>query len=215
MKYIPFILFILLISSCGKKNQIKVTAKNAATGEGYADLGFRIREIKPYTTPTGEVQEVVYEGTLNQNGEAIVDIRLKNRSYVITTIVAPETENVCYVNNTSYNFHRDDDNLKFDFLFAPCAYLKLKIENVNCEGPDDNFKLFYEGRQVGGQGSGIVGAQMRDEDGCYFHEASSFSDVPMGERYYRWEVTRNGVTEEFHDTIYLEEGEQKVYEILY
>lgn len=40
MKYIPLILFVLLISSCGKKNQIKVTAKNAATGEGYADLGF-------------------------------------------------------------------------------------------------------------------------------------------------------------------------------
>jgi hypothetical protein len=37
----------------------------------------------------------------------------------------------------------------------------------------------------------------------------------MGEIYYRWEVTRNGVTEEFHDTIYLEENEYKVYEINY
>lgn len=212
MKIVIILFLSFLVVSCGKKNQIKVTAKNAATGEGYADLGFRIFEVKPYTTPTGEVQELVYEGDFNANGEAVADIRLKNRSYVITT-VSPGP--MCYINNTQYFFHRDDDNLKFDFLFAPCAYLKLKIENVNCVGPDDNFKLYYMGRQVGGQGSNIVGALAREGDGCYQYESSSFSDVPMGEIYYRWEVTRNGVTEEFHDTIYLEESEQKVYEINY
>jgi hypothetical protein len=34
-------------------------------------------------------------------------------------------------------------------------------------------------------------------------------------RYYRWEVTRSGITETFYDTIYLEAGEQRTYEILY
>ena len=207
-----YLIIFLMIVSCGKKNQLKVTAKNAATGEGYADLGFRIYEVKPYVSNTGEIQKLVYEGTLNNNGEAIVDIRLKNRSYVITTI-SPGP--MCYINNTQYFFHRDDENLKFDFRFAECAYLKLKIENVNCEGGGDNFKLYYMGRQVGGQGSNIVGALAREGDGCYQYESSSFSDVPMGEIYYRWEVTRSGVTEEFHDTIYLEESEQRVYEINY
>ena len=213
MKIVMILFLSFLVVSCGKKNQIKVTAKNAATGEGYADLGFRIREIKPYTTPTGEVQEVVYEGSLNQDGEAIVDIRLKNRSYVITTIT-PENDNRCYINNTSYNFHRDDDNLKFDFLFAPCAYLKLKIENVNCEGPDDNFKLFFEGKQVPGN-EFLNGSLMSEHNGCVNLTSNDYISHPMGERYYRWEVTRSGITEEFHDTIYLEESEQKVYEINY
>ena len=76
-----------LVVSCGKKNQIKVTAKNAATGEGFADLGFRIYKSRPYTTPTGEIQDLVYEGNFNANGEAVVDIRIrKNRTYKITTI---------------------------------------------------------------------------------------------------------------------------------
>jgi hypothetical protein len=77
MKILILFFSVFLIVACGKKNQIKVTAKNTATGEGYADLGFRIREIKPYMGSTGQIQEVVYEGNLNQNGEAMVDIRLK------------------------------------------------------------------------------------------------------------------------------------------
>ena len=209
MKVLILFFSVFLIVACGKKNQIKVTAKNAATGEGYADLGFRIREIKPYMGSTGQIQEVIYEGNLNQNGEAMVDIRLKNRTYVITTIT-PEDDNRCYINSTSYNFHRDDDNLKFDFRFAPCAYLKLKIENVNCEGGGDKMVL-YQGNQIGSFNFN----QSWEHNGCAFWESNGYSDIPMGEQYYRWEVTRNGVTEEFHDTIYLEENEYKVYEINY
>jgi hypothetical protein len=206
MRVLIILFSVFLIVACGKKNQIKVTAKNAATGEGYADLGFRIFEVKPYTTPTGEVQDLVYEGNFNANGEAVADILLKNRSYVITT-VSPGP--MCYINNTQYFFHRDDENLKFDFRFAPCAYLKLKIENVNCEGGDK--LVLYQGNQIGSFNFN----QPWEHNGCAFWESNGYSDIPMGEQYYRWEVTRNGVTEEFHDTIYLEENEYKVYEINY
>jgi hypothetical protein len=51
--------------------------------------------------------------------------------------------------------------------------------------------------------------------GCYNYIGSFFSDVPMGRRFYKWEVTRNGNTETFFDTIYLEAGETRTYEINY
>jgi hypothetical protein len=110
----------LFLFSCGNKTQLKVTAKNAATGEGYAGLGFRLKEVKPYTTSTGEVQETVYEGTLNQQGEAVFEYKLKDRSYIITTLV-PDQE-LCYINDTQYFLHRDDEDLTFDFRFAECAH---------------------------------------------------------------------------------------------
>ena len=100
---------MLLFVSCKKKQTIHITAKNAATGEGYANLGFVLRETKGYTTSTGEVQKKVYEGTLNDQGEAVFNYKLKNnRSYVITTLV-PEEE-LCYINNTSYTLSNLDDN---------------------------------------------------------------------------------------------------------
>ena len=207
MKIVMILFLSFLVVSCGKKNQIKVTAKNAATGEGFADLGFRIFEVKPYTTPTGEVQELVYEGNFNANGEAVADIRLKNRSYVITT-VSPGP--MCYINNTQYFFHRDDDNLKFDFLFAPCAYSKLIINNVNCEGSDDKFVLYRE-NQIGS----IDGSFGWEHLGCAFWETNGYSDIPMGEVYFRWEVTRSGNTEVFFDTVFYPPGENTTYEINY
>ncbi len=207
MKIVMIACMLFLVISCGKHNTIKVTAKNAATGEGFADLGFRIYRIRPYTTPTGQIQDLVYEGNFNNNGEAVVDLRIrKNRTYKITTI-SPGP--MCYINNTSYTFGSNHSNFKFDFLFAPCAYLKLKIENVNCEGGD--LMVLYQGNQIGSFNFN----QPWEHNGCAYWESNGYSDIPMGEQYYRWEVTRNGVTQEFHDTIYLEAGEYKFYEINY
>ena len=123
MKYLVLIFLLAGMVSCGKKTQLKVTAKNAATGEGYANLGFKLKEVKPYTTSTGEVQETVYEGTLNEQGEAVFEYKLKNRSYVITTLV-PNQE-LCYINDTQYFLHRDDDDLTFDFRFEESLILLI------------------------------------------------------------------------------------------
>ena len=206
MKIVMILFLSFLVVSCGKKNQIKVTAKNAATGEGFADLGFRIFEVKPYTTPTGEVQELVYEGNFNANGEAVADIRLKNRSYVITT-VSPGP--MCYINNTQYFFHRDDDNLKFDFLFAPCAYLKLKIENVNCEEGGDlmNFRQRQSFTKWSGWSS--------DRVGCYFYESPNYQEVPSGWRIYEWVVDRDGTITSHKDSIFLTADQEHTFEINY
>ncbi|MEX2482977.1 MAG: hypothetical protein WED10_00355, partial [Brumimicrobium sp.] len=78
----------------------------------------------------------------------------------------------------------------------------------------DNFKLYFEGKQVPGD-EFQDGTLMSEHDGCVSLESDNFLEYPMGERYYKWEVTRSGTTETFHDTIYLEENEQRVYEILY
>jgi hypothetical protein len=146
MKYL-FLIALLFLFSCKKERTIHISAKNGATGEGYAGLGFVLKETKGYVTSTGEVQKKVYEGTLNAEGEAVFDYKLKNnRSYVITTLV-PE-EKLCYINNTSYTLSNLDDNYKFDFRFAECAYSKLIINNINCNGPNDKFVLFEKIRLV-------------------------------------------------------------------
>ena len=56
---------------------------------------------------------------------------------------------------------------------------------------------------------------MRDEYGCYFYEGSTFSDVPMGAYYYKWEVTKSGTTTTYFDTITLNAGEYRIYTIDY
>ena len=155
----------------------------------------------------------VATGTLDGNGEKMVSVKVrKNRSYVIRLDPPP---NWCYMNEVSYSYTiQGDQNPTFDFTFAECAYLKLNINNVNCQGSTDYFKLYHYGSDVGFLNAS-QGNPIREGGGCYSYIGSDFSSVPMGGRYYRWEVTRNGVTNTYYDTLYLNPGEYKTYDINY
>jgi hypothetical protein len=204
---------IVLLFSCAKERTIKVSALNPATGIGYADLRITIYASK--TGANGEELTKVYEGNLDDNGDIYATFKVKKGRYYVIKCQSPTNVNVCYTNNTTYTYDiHDPNNKEFTFVIAPCAQLKLKIQNVNCEGPNDHFKLFYNGRQVGGQ-DGLIGAVVKDEQGCYTFEQEHWSDVPMGKRYYKWEVTRSTGTTVTYDTIALNQGEQKVYNINY
>lgn len=204
---------IVLLFSCAKERTIKVSAINPATDVGYADLRITIHASK--TGADGEELTKVYEGYLNENGEVYATFKVKKGRYYIIKCQSPTNVNVCYTNNTTYTYDiHDPNNKEFVFEIAPCAQLKLKIQNVNCEGPNDHFKLIYNGRQVGGQ-DGLIGAVIKDEYGCYTLEQGHWSDVPMGKRYYKWEVTRSSGTTVTYDTVNLNQGEQKVYNIHY
>ncbi|AEA43892.1 hypothetical protein [Fluviicola taffensis] len=211
MRVLLIVLLGILFVSCGKKRSIHITATNAATGERYAGLQYYI--VSSTTSGNGEKYKTEKSGFLNENGEASEIIREKQyRTYAVRVV---EPENSCYNKEiTMYFDGANDKNGHFDFEFAECAYLKLNINNVNCQGGGDYFKLYHYGSDVGflnvSQGSPI-----REGGGCYSYTGSDFSDVPMGRRFYKWEVIRNGITNIYYDTLYLSPGEYKTYDINY
>lgn len=211
MKKLFLILIIgTLFFSCKKERTFHITAKNAVTGEPYPGLSYNIE--RSWSGSFENKYKTVGSGELDEKGEVYFTKRLhKNSSYSIS-VGSPE--NTCYFNSGSLS-PGDEKNFKAEFEFAECAYLKLKIENVNFQSSNDYLKLYYLGRQVGGQGGSIVGAIIREGEGDYSYVGSDFSSVPMGERYYKWEVTRNNVTNTYYDTIYLNAGEYRTYEINY
>ena len=54
-----------------------------------------------------------------------------------------------------------------------------------------------------------------EQQGCINFEQDNFYADPMGRIHFEWHVTKNNSTQIFHDTISLEEGEQRLYEIIY
>jgi hypothetical protein len=204
MRYLIITLMFMAFFSCKKKTMIKVHVENVATGEPYVDQLIYIRE-----NPQNVNQEnsTVYEGYTDSEGKLFIDLKYRRNAKYFIFVSLPES--YCYLHSLSYPINKEKTN-DIHFRLAPCAQLKLKIENVNCEGAGDEMVL-YQGNQIGS----FDFNQPWEHDGCAFWESNGYSNVPMGEQYYRWEVTRSGTTEIFHDTIYLEEGEQRVYEILY
>src|SRR5690554_4261778 len=211
MKKLLLILIIgTLFFSCKKERTFHITAKNAVTGEPYPGLSYNIE--RSWSGSFENKYKTVGSGVLDENGEVYFTKRLhKNSSYSIS-VAAPS--NTCYMNSSDLHAG-GEKNFKAEFEFAECAYLKLSIHNVNYINDNDYLKLYYLGRQVGGQGENIVGAVIREGGGNYSYVGNDFSSVPMGERYYKWEVTRNNVTNIYYDTIYLNPGEYKTYEINY
>lgn len=207
MKNITLIFFLLLIiSSCGKEHTITVIGVNPVTGEPYVGHNVSIRQCRSGTFE--DKCKIIYEGTTNENGVDLINIRLKNNRRYRLYLSAPD--DYCYQSMPSYNVDKDKDKQEALFEFAPCAYLKLKIENVNCQGPGDKLVL-YQGNQIGS----FDFDEPWEHNGCVLWESNGYSNVPMGGMYYKWEVTRNNITETFHDTIYLEAGEERIYEINY
>ena len=93
---------------------------------------------------------------------------------------------------------------------VPNCGIKLKIYNTSCFDANDNFILFRQN-----QISNFYWGSPFEMDGCTSHEGLSFGAFPMGNYYYHWEVTKNSVTQNFYDTIYLNPFQDTVYTINY
>lgn len=200
------LMVILLLLSCKKERQIFISATNPATGAGYANLPFKIVETK--TGAFEEKFDVFYEGTLDANGEASVALKFKNnRGYEFR---CNPPENTCY-NKPIQSTFGDLTNPKteFNFEFAPCANLKLEIENINCSGPSDSVRLkrFYNYAEPNGWTPYFTG--------CYQFVSDEYVSVSSGWMFYTWEVIRNGNLSTFTDSSYLDAGEFVDFKVEY
>src|SRR5690554_2582483 len=204
MKYL-LIISLLLFFSCKKKQTIHITAKNAVTGEPYPGLSYEI--MRSWSGSFENKYKSVGLGVLDANGEAFFSKRLHdNSSYSISVAPPPNT---CYISDSDLHAGREK-NFKAEFEFAECAYSKLIINNANCNGASDKFVLFRK-NQIGS----INGNFGWEHLGCAYWETNGYSDIPMGNVYFRWEVSRNGTNSIYYDTVFYAPGEYKTYEINY
>ncbi len=200
------ILISMSLLSCNKSTNFHVKIINPATGEGYANTNFAV--ISERTGANGEVVKTEVEGTTNEQGEAMVEVKVKgNKSYYVVPEAIP---NICYINDIrKYYNDRTDKNPEFVFEIAPCAQLKLNIQNVNCEGPDDllNFMNRYSYTEWQSWST--------DRLGCYTWESPEYFNVPAGWRIYRWRVIRPSGTVIYEDSIFLNAGQNHTFEMFY
>ncbi|MEZ4938480.1 MAG: hypothetical protein R2799_12900 [Crocinitomicaceae bacterium] len=97
-------------------------------------------------------------------------------------------------------------NVRLELL--PYAEFKVEAYNVNCFDQTDTM-LLYKQNQIGSlqEGPWIY-------PGCNSF-LGGYNKVPMGKIYFSWHVIRNGITNIYSDTIYLDEGEQETFTINY
>lgn len=215
MKNLIPLLFLIFIFGCEKNHHvINVKATNIVTGEPYEGLKISVVQQTPGVFESN--YKNVYEGFLDANGEATFDLKMKNNKSYQLGIELPE--NTCYFNDLYFSLKHDLEAQNVEVEFAPCAYLQLKINNINCLGAEDTL-IVFQGNQIGtfdySEPWHHLGCAMWESpggtDGCPL----GYSCVAMGEQYFKWEVIRNGTMEVYYDTIYLDAGEYEIFEINY
>ncbi len=200
------LIFCLFLFSCGKERSITIKAINAATGQAYAGLEYRVASSR--TGINGEKYRTEASGVLDAHGMAVVNIKQKDsRTYSVRVV---EPANTCYNKEITQYFDSPYDvNGTFTFEFAECAYLMQNVNNINCQGGGD-YMILYTKNQV--NSLGVTGWEFF---GCNGYIGDHYSSVPIGKYYFQWEVTRNSITNTYYDTIYLSPGEYRTYDINY
>lgn len=159
------------------------------------------KEIKhTYTDGNGE-----FEINASRLGTIWVQIQSGSDLYVLGWY-----QNGEYISDNFRTTAQKRKTMEADFHLVPYSYSKLIINNVNCQGPSDLFKL-YRQNQLGT----LDGSFGWVHEGCVYWETNGYSEILMGDVYYKWEVTRGGNTEIFYDTIFYPAGESITYEINY
>lgn len=132
----------------------------------------------------------------------------------------------CFLDNDQYyriGWTRDGENegvsavevskgkyTYLDYQVVPYSNSKLIINNTNCQGSSDKLVL-YQSNQI----KSFDGSFAWQHNGCIYWETNGYSKIPMGKVFYKWEVTKNSVTNTFYDTVFYGADEFKTYEIDY
>lgn len=203
VKLIVFLIPVFFaITACKKEQAFHITATNAATGEPIPNLPYSV--VEATAGSFGEKSKVIREGVLDANGEANFSMKVRNKKHVISV---REPENNCYADNLSLTFGSEDFNA--NFKFAPCGYLKINYDNINCQGVGDvmNFRRKYNYLDWEGWSP--------DKLGCYSYYSPMFGEIPSGQIIHEVRVTRSGVTTYVYDTTFLNAGEYKTINLFY
>ena len=209
-KLILFILATIILIGCNKKITLKGCVLNPVTNQGIEGYTIAVSadtwELPGGAKPVGEI-------TSDTNGDFVLEFKKSGYDF---SVYKEGYYNIGWYQNGEIlpgqlPVKDKGKTMHADFYAVPYGLIQLKVNNANCLDANDHFVLYAEGTQADDSKNG----KMIDEYGCYYYDPGGYTKVPMGERYYKYEVTRNSITQTFYDTIFIGEGEYKIYEINY
>ena len=190
-----------IVLACTKKNTVRISVKDAVTGKPIPGASIYISEIFNVSDGvSGSKTEKFYSGNTNSEGLLYVPKRFNNhRTYNI--FASLDTANVCWQNSYGYLGTKDNFKKGFDFEFASCAYLRLSMHNVNCQGATDKITIDMQPSYI----DNYDNFQPLTENGCYQNDFIE-SKVPSGNWDANWQVTRNGIVSNHDTTFFIPEN---------
>ncbi len=208
MKAIVSFIIIILMFSCtkfGRTHTAKGKVINPITGEGIPNAQMKI--LKHTLGLPGGLKSVK-ETTSDANGNYEIS-KSGLYSYSLRCELASDYYKIgWYDNGEKIATASSDLALKMgktkniNFYAVPYGEISINIKNIGCVDSNDKIELFFDGGEFDGNTFTI--GFMTVLYGC--------QDIPgtpvkssMGNKYFHWNITKNGVTNTIYDTIFVTE----------
>jgi hypothetical protein len=206
MKWLTFnktmavITAIVLLSCCtkfGKNMTVKGEVLNPITGEGYSGVTVEMIQSEQSLSFNGGYKGVTHTLT-DENGNFSISA---TRLAPVWVQVQAEDYKLGWDYKGQYSFMlkvNKGKTMNLDYHIVPYGGIKLKINNINCEGGGDT--MYF--RKKWAIKSNDFDYWSSPRIGCYSYDGEPFK-LPMGEYIYETKVTRSGVVSYVYDTVFV------------
>ena len=215
-------LILLTTISCSKKSTVSIQAHNLvnpADGSHYANKRFVITEIT-YKLFGQSKGKTVVDSYFDNNGHANFELKMKkNKDYMIDV---EQLDNICYLDLRTDDFLDHSSTVDINFNYAPCGYVNVPYNNINCEGVNDKmqYKYYYTADPDIYIYRGFTAKQLEWNEilfveGCANFNGDFYSKVPTGNYTFEWRVIRPSGTTAGTDYFTVTEGDTTTYILEY
>ena len=214
MKKLLIYMLCILAISCRPEENVEITVNgqviNRITGQPIPNVSVKLYNCENSSFYIGSCNTVSTVYTDNSGRFTFQYSKNAGRYYACEIY-----ENNYRPSNSNYNINNKaelNSNIIQDVVLniVPEVNIWLKINNISCFDTNDHFVLFRNNQITNYNFGG--GFEL---NGCANFDQLDYADLPMGYNYFHWQVTKNSVTQNFYDTLYLEAFQDTVYTINY
>lgn len=209
------ILLLVTLTTCtkfGKNIYVDGYVRNSITGNPVPNISLRLyRSQMDWKDPVGSTSKTLKTVMTDENGYYKIEYlsTLFNKAYVQIGDGVEGGYILLSGENTTQIKKGKRNHLNFEIV--PYGYLQINIHNISCFDGNDELKI-YRTHSIPGFYDNVPNPATYI--GC-LNQTGNVNKSPMGWYKYSGTVTKNGIVTPKKDSIYLNEGETKIWSINY
>lgn len=215
MRFWTLLFVIIAITSCtkfGKNVYVDGYIRNAITGEPVSNVSLRLyRKQIDWGDPLGTASKTLKSITTDANGYYKAEHLSTPVNAVYIQMGGGVEGGYVLVDGKNPTLIKKGKKNHVDFGIVPYGYLQINIHNTSCFDSNDELKI-YRTHSIVGFYDNVPNPAVYI--GCV-NQTGNMNKAPMGWYKYNGTVTKNGIETSKRDSIFLNDGETKIWNINY